>query len=441
LIYLFFLAVPEPVSAGPVVARMLMPVRQLSILLAGLVLASHPADLFAAESGRPESVSPIPITSSIVADISIRVPVGLDSAAPPGADLTGGLSEIFSSDREGAGPAAGEGEWVFVPIPFKNALLGAGLQFGAGRLYKQAGKQAQTQASMFGVGGMYAEGGSWAAAGGDRRYWGHQADIRSTLVGGAGEVFYPLVVISSDLINVRIPVSQQFTGGLVKLGYEAREHLWLNAGFKFATTDIRATGVEITDENRSLALAPRISIDLALLDLSAEWDSRSDQFYPREGSLGSLDIALSNTAYGADSNYVVYGLSYSGYHAFGERHTLAWRLAGKYATGSPPFFALPWYGSGVDLRGYTPGTYIGKSLAAAQLEWRWQATKRIGLVAFGGVGGVWGDVPVFEQEDFLPAGGVGIRWRLTDKFRVNFRVDYAWGKDDEVLLVSVGEAF
>jgi hemolysin activation/secretion protein len=95
----------------------------------------------------------------------------------------------------------------------------------------------------------------------------------------------------------------------------------------------------------------------------------------------------------------------------------------------------------VDLRGYAPGTYIGRSLAAAQAEWRWQATQRIGLVAFGGVGGVWGDVPIFEQDDFLPAGGVGLRWRLTEKFRVNFRIDYAWGKDDEVLLISVGEAF
>jgi outer membrane protein assembly factor BamA len=288
---------------------------------------------------------------------------------------------------------------------------------------------------------MYAEGGSWAAVAGDRRFWGAQSDVRSTLAGGAGEVFYPILVIAPSLVNLRIPVSQQFTGGLVKLGYEAREHLWLNAGFKFARTEIRATGIEITEEGRNLALAPEISIDLAMLDLSAEWDSRSDQFYPRDGSLVSLDVGLSNEAWGADRDYTVYEISYDGYRALGESHTLAWRLAGKTVTGDPPFFALAWYGSGVDLRGYTPGTYIGKSLAAAQAEWRWQATKRIGLVAFGGVGGVWGDVPFFEQDDFLPAGGVGLRWRLTEKFRVNFRIDYAWGKDDEVLLISVGEAF
>ena len=390
---------------------------------------------------QPESVTPVTAVNPAAQNIEIKVPVGLDSKAPPGADLTSGFVDTFPTGSGEAGTEAGHGEWVFVPIPFKNALLGAGLQFGAGRLYKPVDKPAQKQTSMFGVGGMWAEGGSWAAAAGDRRYWGHDADIRSTVVGGAGEVFYPVIVVSPNLVNLRIPVSQQFTGGMVKLGYEARENLWLNAGFKFAATEIRATGIEISDEGRKVALEPSITIDLAVIDLSAEWDTRSDQFYPRDGSLISLDVGLSNEAYGADSNYIVYGLSYDGYKAFGEQHTLAWRVAGKYTTGDPPFFALPWYGSGVDLRGYTPGTYIGKSLAAVQAEWRWQATKRIGFVAFGGVGGVWGDVPIFEQDDFLPAGGLGLRWRLTDKFRVNFRIDYAWGKDDEVLLISVGEAF
>ena len=42
---------------------------------------------------------------------------------------------------------------------------------------------------------------------------------------------------------------------------------------------------------------------------------------------------LSNSAFGSDNNYIVYDLSYNGYQAFGERHTLAWRLAGKYVTG------------------------------------------------------------------------------------------------------------
>jgi hypothetical protein len=415
-----------------------MPARLLSALLVGLLLTCLPLPSPAQGSRPSESVSTMPVMQPSGGDFDVRIPAGMDTLAPAGMDLTGGLSETLPGD---VGPGPGEGEWVFVPIPFKNALLGAGLQFAAGRLYKPADKPEQKQASMFGVGGMFAEGGSWGAAAGDRRYWGRQSVLRTTLAAGAGEVFYPILVVGPNPVEVSIPVSQKFSGGVVKFGYEAREHLWLSAGFKAATTDIRAKGIEIGDDLRQLGLQPRVSVDLALVSLSAEWDSRSDQFYPRGGMLVSLKSDLSDTGWGADSDYGVHELSYNGYRAVGEHHTLAWRLAGKVTTGRPPFFSLPWYGSGVDLRGYTPGTYIGKSLAAAQAEWRWQATQRIGLVAFGGVGGVWGDVSIFEQDDFLPAGGVGLRWRLTEKFRVNFRIDYAWGKDDEVLLISVGEAF
>ena len=40
------------------------------------------------------------------------------------------------------------------------------------------------------------------------------------------------------------------------------------------------------------------------------------------------------------------------------------------------------------------------------------------------------------------AGEMGVRFRLNVENRINFRVDYAWGENDEEgLYVSVGEAF
>jgi hypothetical protein len=369
--------------------------------------------------------------------LSVRVPAGADSEAPPGVDLTQGFADTVSAapGAESAGPGAGE--WVLVPIPFRNALLGAGLQVGLGRLYKPVDKPDQPHAAMFGVGGMYAEGGSWAAVAADRRFWGRGA-VRSTIAGGAGEIQYP-IQLAANIDALRLPVRQSFQGGKIELGYEARKNLWLSAGFKFATTEITINGLDLDLGDGDLL--PAFTYEIALLDLKAEWDTRSDQFYPVAGSLIKAQASLAETALGSKTDYQVYQLSYNGYKAINERNTLAWRVAGKTAAGDPPFFAWPWYGSGVDLRGYAPGTYIGKSLLAAQAEWRWQATHRLGVVAFGGVGGVWGEVRPFTQDDFLPAGGLGLRWRLTDKFRVNFRVDYAWGKDDQVLLISAGEAF
>jgi hypothetical protein len=48
---------------------------------------------------------------------------------------------------------------------------------------------------------------------------------------------------------------------------------------------------------------------------------------------------------------------------------------------------------------------------------------------------------VCDEADWVPAGGVGLRWRLTRQNRLNFRIDYALGRDDDSLIISVGEAF
>ena len=102
---------------------------------------------------------------------------------------------------------------------------------------------------------------------------------------------------------------------------------------------------------------------------------------------------------------------------------------------------MPWLGSGCDIRGYTPGEYVGGTLLAAQAEWRFQMTPRWGLVAFGGIASVSDREGEFKSGDSLPAGGFGVRYRVADKFKVNVRADMAWGRDDKTFTLSVGEAF
>jgi hypothetical protein len=401
---------------------------------AGFVFSALSLPLVALGQDAPPP-QPAPIQAPV--GVAVSVPAGRDWESPPGMDLTGGFTEGFEGGTGESGLAVSTGEWLVVPIPFKNALLGAGLQVGVGRLHQRDNRPEQKKVSMYGIGGMYAEGGSWAAVAADRRYWGTGA-WRSTVAGGLGEVSYD-ISLSALYDGLRLPVSQTFSGGKVELGYEVRKNLWLAAGFKLARTEIAIKQLEV--DTGSYSVVPSLAYDMALIDLKAEWDSRSDQFYPTGGRLIQAQVSLADTGLGSKTDYQLYQAAYNGYKAIDERNTLAWRVAGKNAAGAPPFFVLPWYGSGVDLRGYAPGTYIGKSLLAAQAEWRWQATYRLGLVVFAGVGGSFGEVASFTQDSFLPAGGLGLRWRLTQQNRVNFRIDYAWGKDDQVLLISAGEAF
>ena len=175
--------------------------------------------------------------------------------------------------------------------------------------------------------------------------------------------------------------------------------------------------------------------------LNGEIDTRDNDLYPRSGRYAQAKAVIAREELGSDDDYDSLELEWNSYRPFGERHVLAWRIAGKITDGDPPFFALAWFGSGVDLRGYTPGRYMGESMFAAQAEWRWQATPRWGFVAFGGTGKMSGALGDIDTDSWLPAGGAGVRFRLTKALPLNLRADFAWGRDDSTFSLAVGEAF
>jgi hypothetical protein len=62
-------------------------------------------------------------------------------------------------------------------------------------------------------------------------------------------------------------------------------------------------------------------------------------------------------------------------------------------------------------------------------------------VAFGGLGGTgrkWSD---FRSDQLLPAGGVGLRFKLDKKNHINYRIDLGFGRAGRTLSIGVGEAF
>jgi hypothetical protein len=81
-------------------------------------------------------------------------------------------------------------------------------------------------------------------------------------------------------------------------------------------------------------------------------------------------------------------------------------------------------------------------MVATQLEYRLALPKRLGLVAFGGVGEVIpGGNQLFRNTEFLPALGAGARFELSKQYHVNLRADIAQGKDGHTFSMGVGEAF
>jgi len=94
------------------------------------------------------------------------------------------------------------------------------------------------------------------------------------------------------------------------------------------------------------------------------------------------------------------------------------------------------------LRGYTAGQYLDRYMFATQLEHRLSLPRRFGVVGFGGVGEVMaGGSQILKSNSLLPAGGGGLRFQVSKKYRVNLRADFARGRDTWIWGMGVGEAF
>jgi len=77
---------------------------------------------------------------------------------------------------------------------------------------------------------------------------------------------------------------------------------------------------------------------------------------------------------------------------------------------------------------------------AVQGEYRWQLHRRWIISAFAGVGEVandWGDF----GKNHLPAGGLGLRFVVSEEHRVSLSTDIAVGKDGYEFYFGVNEAF
>jgi hypothetical protein len=356
------------------------------------------------------------------------------------AEPSGAMSSVrIFEDMESQGPksqSGDDGHWVVAPLPFRNELLGVGLVLGAGYLYGSSANDSNARHSVAGGAGMYADGGSWAALAAHRGYWSEQR-FRTTAALATGDLLYDVELQTGGAEN-KLSLGQGLTGGVLQGAVRVGANGWLGLGFMRGTTDVR---IRNSSPPALQDLIPPVQIDISNLLLNGEIDSRDNDLYPRSGQYAQAEALVAREDLGSGSDYQSLELEWNGYRRFGEDHVLALRVAGKIVDGDAPFFALAWFGSGVDLRGYTPGRYIGESMVALQSEWRWQATPRWGFVAFGGTGKVSGALGDIDTDSWLPAGGAGVRFRLTKALPLNLRADWAWGRDDSTFSLAVGEAF
>lgn len=173
-----------------------------------------------------------------------------------------------------------------------------------------------------------------------------------------------------------------------------------------------------------------------------DYDKREHQMTP----YGGYNITFKNDFYrtwmNSGDDFQVFDFTYNHYFKIkNEKNILATRVKAIMATGDVPFQGQTVVGAGDDIRGYSNGKYRNDQLYAVQAEYRWRFYKKFGMVGFAGVASSvenFGDV--FSSE-LLPGVGVGLRYLMIKKERINVGIDVAKGKDDWSLTFRIGESF
>ena len=330
---------------------------------------------------------------------------------------------------------------VIAPIPFKNTQVGWGLMLMVMAIHR-FDPDTTIGPSTGGVGGFYTENHSWGLMAFEAARLAHDAwRVRVGL--SHFDVNYKFYGIGEEAGNAgrSVDLEQTMDFGMGTGLYRVAPYSYLGPALVWMRT--RASLA-------SAALPPDIpappgdfgATDLFAPGLQGERDTRNDDYWPTTGSLGKAKAWFFTKALGGSRDFQRYVLAWSHYFPVRERLTLATNANLLTATGDVPFYMLPSVGAGENgLRGYTQGRYRDKVAVTVQAEARWHTAGRMGATVFGGLAQVAPSVGELTDALVLPGGGVGARFQLTNEYPMHMRFDVAWGRNEPLFYVSVGEAF
>jgi len=171
------------------------------------------------------------------------------------------------------------------------------------------------------------------------------------------------------------------------------------------------------------------------------YDKRDHKLNPYNGYIVTLKASFYRGWLGSDDDFNRYELSHNNYFTLkNERNILATRFYAAISTGEVPFLGQNVVGQD-DIRGYSSGKYRNNQVYALQAEYRWQFYKRMGMVGFLGVASAVEYLPDILENELLPGAGIGFRYLMIPKERINVGIDIAKGKGDWGLYFRIGEAF
>lgn len=184
------------------------------------------------------------------------------------------------------------------------------------------------------------------------------------------------------------------------------------------TQNINATNTDFVGNKGSLSSGA---------GLVFSYDTRDLLLNPRKGAY--LEIATYHYAkvFGTEFVSTQIYVDARKYFKLNKRGVLAMQFIGNFNIGNTPFKLLGSLGGPLQMRGYYNGRYRDQIAMLVQAEYRHILTKRWGFTVFTAVGDVSKDFADFASHGLKLTGGVGVRFKLSQKDNVNFRADVAGG--------------
>ena len=337
-------------------------------------------------------------------------------------------------------PGEKRGSLIIAPIPISSPAFGSGLLLISGYVFKFNKDDQISPPSWLGGAVVFTNNGSRGLALGGRLYLSENK-YQTTFAAIKGRANLDFFGIGRIPGRNPISVPLQMDGSIFfgELLRNVGRSFFVGPRYQYRRL---SAGIDGPVPPGGFEV-PEIDIrsNSAAIGVHVQRDRRDSTFYPTKGSLFDFTADFFDQTWGSRREYQVYKIAYNGFRSITHKQIFAYRAMACSANGSVPFYDLCLYGFNSDLRGYTTGEFQNRRMFATQAEYRVELPRRLGLVAFGGLGGVSRRWTEFRSDQLLPAAGVGLRFKLDKKNHINYRIDVGFGREGRTIAIGVGEAF
>ncbi|MBQ3834411.1 MAG: BamA/TamA family outer membrane protein, partial [Elusimicrobia bacterium] len=173
-----------------------------------------------------------------------------------------------------------------------------------------------------------------------------------------------------------------------------------------------------------------------------KFDTRDSNIYPTKGVLIKAEYLLYNNRFGSKYNYSKTDFDFRNYfYVYKKKLLFSYQFFGEFINGSAPIQVMPALGGSNLLRGFYSDRYKDNILLAFQPELKIKITNVVWLALFSGIGNVYYDIEDIDLGKIKTASGMGLRIKIKDNPRMNFRIDYAASNESNGVYFTLMEAF